>query len=130
MPSLSQSICLGRELPKLADYRRLSLSYLIRLLPHLQEVSAFPSLPIDDVVSPQNRSPRTHEQRAWCVLCARACLPASRGLALPFRELVPAESPNRALSANFIEMTDRETILPEMTGIRGKLNVHVQNLEN
>ena len=34
---------------------------------------------------------RTHEQCAWCVLCARACLPAPRGPTLPVRELVPVD---------------------------------------
>ena len=46
-----------------------------------------------DVAPQNNRTARanTRGESARCVLCARACLPAPRGLALPVRELVPAD---------------------------------------
>ena len=69
MPSLSQSICLGREA---SEARRLS--------PPVAGVS----LPIDDVVTPQNRSPRTHDHRAWCVLCAALACPPRAASPCPF----------------------------------------------
>ena len=42
------------------------------------------SLPIDDVVTPQNRSPRTHDHRAWCVLCAALACPPRAASPCPF----------------------------------------------
>ena len=46
-------------------------------------------------VAPQNkrtaRRQHTSRERTVCSLCPPACLPAPRGLALPVRELVPAD---------------------------------------
>ena len=79
--AFSQSICFGRELPKLALWPALRAS----------EVPAFPSPAMTWYPRGRPTTTNAQAQRAWCVHCARACLPALRVLALPVRELVPAD---------------------------------------